>query len=99
MNSREILILRTLQFKELHTQGHSLGGDLVDQFLESENGHREELFKNVCAKLPLELVEEIENLSSMLQLNKREMITMALNDFLKKARDIIEEFDAFPEEV
>ena len=33
----------------------------------------------------------------MLELNKREIITMALHDFLDKANSVIDEFDALPE--
>ena len=34
----------------------------------------------------------------MLDLNKREIITMALNDFMDKARAVMDEFDALPQE-
>ena len=32
MNTREILILKALQFKQLHTTGSNFNGDLVDEF-------------------------------------------------------------------
>ena len=40
----------------------------------------------------------MEELGGLLKINKREMITMALNDFLIHARDVIDEFQAWPAE-
>ena len=40
----------------------------------------------------------MEQLGGMIGLNKREIITMAIHDFLEKARGVIDEFDALPEE-
>ena len=39
----------------------------------------------------------MEQLGGLLSLNKREIITLAIHDFLDKARDVLEEFDAMPE--
>ena len=41
----------------------------------------------------------METLGNMLDLNKREIITMALIDFLNKARDTLTEFKAWPDDV
>ena len=41
----------------------------------------------------------MEAVGGMLDLNKREIITMALNDFLDKARDTLTEFKAWPDDV
>ena len=54
--------------------------------------------KNVCARIPKLLAERMEEIGSLLDLNKREMITLALNDFLAKAVATIEEFDAWPKD-
>ena len=99
MNTRETLILKALQFKELHTSGSSMGGALVDHLLEQNPEKADELTKNVCARIPLQLAQEMETLGGMLELNKREIITMALNDFLDKARDTLTEFKAWPDDV
>ncbi len=97
MNTRETLILKALQFKELHTSGSSMGGALVDHFLEQNPEKADELTKNVCARIPLVLANEMEQLGGLLSLNKREIITLAIHDFLDKARDVLEEFEAMPE--
>ena len=96
MNSRETLILHTLKFKQLHTSGSNFSGDIVDKLLEADSKAADEITKNVCARIPLELANEMEQLGGMIGLNKREIITMAVVDFLNQANKTIHEFDATP---
>ena len=97
MNTREILILKALKLKELNT-GHS-GSKLVDQLFEENPEKADEMTKNVCARIPLQMAKDMEAVGGMLDLNKREIITMALDDFLDKARDTLTEFKAWPDDV
>lgn len=96
MKSRETLILQTLKFKSLHT-GNS-NSPLIDAVLQDpENAeHVSKLTRNVCAMVSIELANEMDQLCDILQLSKREVITMAIIDFLDKARDVLGEFDAMP---
>jgi predicted transcriptional regulator len=96
MNTRQTLVLKALQFKALHT-GYN-NSSLIDAMLEDNPERADELTKNVCARIPRELAERMEELGGLLKINKREMITMALNDFLIHARDVIDEFQAWPAE-
>ena len=97
MNTRETLIFKTLAWKQtLNGSGH---GDLVDHLLEQNPEQADTLTKNVCARVPLELARDMETLGGMLDLNKREIITMALHDFLDKARDTLTECKAWPDDV
>lgn len=94
MNTRETLILKVLECKKLHN-----GGDtdrLVDAMLDKNPEAAEALTKNVCARLPIGLVEDLEGLANLLDLNKREIITLAVRDFLDKAHATLDEFDAWP---
>ena len=75
------------------------GLDLVDPLLDQNPEQADTLTKNVCARVPLQLAQDMEAVGGMLDLNKREIITMALNDFLDKARDTLTEFKAWPEDV
>lgn len=95
MNSRETLILNVLKFKQLH-QG-SGNQDLVDQLLEQNPDHADEITRNVCARIALPLFDDLNNFCSALGMTKREIITLALNDFFEKARAVMDEFDAHPE--
>ena len=101
MNTREILVFKTLAWKQTLTTGGlgSLNVDLVDRALDENPEQADALTKNVCARVPLQLAQDMEAVGGMLDLNKREIITMALNDFLDKARDTITEFKAWPDDV
>ena len=94
MNTRETLILKALECKKLHNGADN--NRFVDALLDQNPEMAEALTKNVCARLPIGLVEEMEGLSGLLDLNKREMITLALIDFLDKAKATLDEFDAWP---
>ena len=94
MTPRETLILKALQFKSVHS-GASMDG-LVDTILAQNPDQADAITKNVCARLPIGLVEEMEQLGGLLSLNKREIITMALIDCLEKANGVLDEFDAWP---
>ena len=101
MNTREILVFKTLAWKQTLTTGGlgSLNADLVDRALDENPEQADALTKNVCARVPLQLAQDMEAVGGMLDLNKREIITMAMNDFLDKARDTITEFKAWPDDV
>ena len=94
MNTRETLILKTLTWKQ--GLSGSVPGSFVDRLLDENPEKADEITKNVCARIPLELAKEMESVGEMLDLNKREIITMALNDFLEKAKDTLTEFKAWP---
>ena len=97
MNTRETLVLKTLTWKQ--TLIGSVPGGFVDRLLDENPEKADEITKNVCARIPLQLAQEMETVGNMLDLNKREIITMALNDFLEKARDTLTEFKAWPDDV
>jgi hypothetical protein len=94
MNTRDTLILKALQFKALHT--HSNGGQIIDHLLEQNPEQADALTKNVCARIPIALAERMEQMGSTLEMNKREIITLAVIDFLNQAEATITEFDAWP---
>ena len=94
MNTSETLILKTLQFKASNSGvGNS---HFVDHLLEQNPDKADEITKNVCARIPLGLAEEMESLGALLDLNKREIITLALHDFLEKANATLDQYDAWP---
>jgi hypothetical protein len=87
MNTRETLLLKTLEFKAVNTGTNA--GDFIDNLLAQNPEKADELTKNVCARIPLQLAKDMEYIGSLLDLNKREIVTLAINDFL-------DEFDAWP---
>ena len=93
MNTRETLILKTLQSKALQA-----GADngFIDTLLSQNPEQADQITKNVCARIPIELARDMEGLGALLDLNKREIITLAIRDFLEKADQTLTEFDAWP---
>ena len=93
MNTRETLILKTLQSKALQA-----GADngFIDILLSQNPEQADQITKNVCARIPIELARDMEGLGALLDLNKREIITLAIRDFLEKADQTLTEFDAWP---
>lgn len=96
MDTRETLILKALEFKALNSGSGTLNNALVDHLLAHSPEQADVLTKNVCAHVPRPLVDEMEQLGGLLGLNKREIVTLALKDFVAKAKATLDEFDAWP---
>lgn len=94
MNTTETLILKTLSCKALNSGADN--ARFVEHLLEQNPQQADQITKNVCARIPLGLAQEMESLGFLLDLNKREIITLALNDFLAKATATLDEYDAWP---
>jgi len=94
MDTRETLILKALEFKAVSSG--AANSALVDHLLAQNPEQADVLTKNVCAQVPRPLVDEMEELGSLLDLSKREIVTLALRDFVTKAKAILDEFDAHP---
>lgn len=95
MRTDETLLLQVLKFKQLNTKGHSLGHDLIGRMVE-EHPEVKEKMRNICAFITPELFGQIENLGNLLELSKREIVEMALLDFVEKANKVIREVDPMP---
>jgi len=94
MRTDDTLLLQALKLKELNTRGWS-GGDLVEQLLDS-NPEAKEKMRNICAFIHPELFAQVEGVCSLLSLSKRQVVEMALIDFLAKADTIMEQTGAYP---
>lgn len=99
MNTRETLILKALQFKAVHTNSAStpIGSALLDHFLEQNPDQSDAITKNVCARLSLDLVNRMDQIGEVLSLSKRQIIEMAVIDFLDQADATMMEFDVWPD--
>lgn len=93
MQTKERILLGVLKFKSLN---HGITGDLVDRVLESDPEKADQITRNVCARIPLELSQRLDSYTEVLDLNKREIINLALVDFLDKAEALMDEYDAWP---
>lgn len=87
--SEEVILSKVLQFKHSSGDGHA-----VDNALENSDAF-EQKFKNVCAKLPVELVDSLEATCGLLDFSKREFIHLAVTDLIEKFEEISSEYDMF----
>lgn len=51
--------------------------------------------RNVCAKLPVSIIDRLDNSLGILEMTKRDFIEMALVDALDRVDEILSEVDAF----
>lgn len=94
MTPSETIQLQALKLKATIEGAHS---SLIDSVLENpanQEGLKKE-FRNVCALIHFQQFEQLENLCNLLDLSKREVISMALNDFIPKANAIVAQVDPF----
>lgn len=96
MRTDEILLLKVLKVKELTTRGHSGDSDLTERVLEADPEYVKKSMRNICAFISPQLFDEINALSNVLSLSKRQIVEMALADFTDKAHKIIKDVDPFP---
>ena len=95
MKSEEILMLQALKLKKLNTRGYD-GIDLV-QHLVDQNEEAKTKLRNICAFISPELFEEINSLTNLLDLSKREFVEMALQDLVAKSHAVLEQTSAMQE--
>lgn len=94
MTPSQTVQLQALKLKAANEGSHPT---LIDAVLENpanKEGVKKD-FRNVCALIHVSQFEELENLCSLLDLSKREVISMALNDFIPKAHAIVLEVNPF----
>ena len=95
MKSEEILMLQALKLKKLNTRGYD-GMDLV-QHLVDQNEDAKTKLRNICAFISPQLFEEINSLTNLLDLSKREFVEMALQDLVAKSHAVLEQTSAMQE--
>lgn len=94
MTPSEIVKLQALKLKATIDGHHP---QIVDSLLNSP-ANQEEVkkdFRNVCALITQGQFEALESLCSLLDLSKREVINMALSEFIPMANAIISEVNPF----
>ena len=88
MRTDDTLLLQALKLKQLHTQGWS-GPDLIQQLTLQNPGAAKEKMRNICAFISVPMFEKVEEIGSLLDLSKRQMVEMAIMDFCAKADAVI----------
>jgi len=93
MNTDEILTLKALQLKS--TISGSGNSDLVDHVIAAHPDEMKKSLRNICAFITPQLFERVESVCSNLQMSKRQVVEMALVDFMDKVDSIMTKVDPF----
>ena len=90
----EFLIMKALNFKYVGTNDT---GDILEHLVETGelDGVEHVALKNVCAKLSVTLVDEVDNVCSILGMSKRAFIERALTSLIQEFEEIADEYDIY----
>lgn len=97
MDLDEIIRLKALQLKAANT-GQTLMEGVGEQLLEQADVQKELKLRQVCAMVAPPVFDKLEAMCSLLGMSKRQFITAALIDAMKKAETIVADVDPFPGE-
>ena len=95
MKSDEILTLKALQLKSTMTRAGN--SDLVDHVIAQNPDAVKSALRNICAFISPELFEQVEIACNNFELSKRQVVEMALIDFMEKVDSIMDKVDPFGE--
>lgn len=97
MTPSETIHLQALKLKSTIDGNHQR---LIDALLNDPDNKSEveKEFRNVCALIHNTQFQKLEGICSLLDLTKREVIQMALSEFLQKADQIVHEVNPFESE-
>ena len=93
MNTNDILLLKALQLKQSIEGDQS--SDLIDHILEQNPQATKEAMRNICAFISPQLFKQVEDICNNLSLSKRQVVEMALIDFMEKADKVIDQVNPF----
>ncbi len=82
-----------IQYKALSLKAFISGqttGDFVDNLLEQE-GFESPIMRNICASISTHLFDEVESITGLLSLSKRQFVEGAIIEAVQKAKSIIEQ--------
>jgi hypothetical protein len=80
-----------LEYKTLNLKFSLMNESLREMIL--EDSESKETVKNVCAKMPIALVNRLEETVNFLECSKRQFIEYAIIDAIEKARLIVDKLD------
>jgi hypothetical protein len=97
MTPSQIIQLQALKLKATIDGHHPTMLDSIMENPANQEGLKKD-FRNVCALIPSIQFEKLESICSMLDLSKREVISMALNEFFTLSEAIVSEVNPYENE-
>lgn len=97
MTPSQVIQLQALKLKATIDGHHP---HIIDSLLSQPENESEvkKDFRNVCALISHYQFDQLESVCSLLDLSKREVITMALSEFFPKVNAIVSEVNPFEAE-
>jgi len=92
MKPSETIRLQALKLKQTNQGAHH---ELIEALLAANPEEAKKGMRNICALVSHQLFEEVESVCNLLGFSKRQVIEMALVEFVKQAHEIIEEVAPF----
>lgn len=92
MTPNEVLTLQALKLK---SDNDSYNPKTVDLFLNADAEETKQHYRNLCAMIPVELFDEFERFSHLLDLSKRELLTLAVEEIIIKTRNVFDQVKPF----
>lgn len=92
MTPNEVLTLKALQRK---SQNSAYNPEFTDALLNVASDETKKHYRNLCALIPVELFDEFERLSRVLDLSKREFLTLAVQQIISEAEKVMQQVKPF----
>lgn len=90
MTFDEMIQLKALQIK---ARSSVMNAKIIDDFAESDSAQAKALMRNLCASIPHELFDRLENTCGYLDISKRQFVESALIVALDLSDSILAEID------
>lgn len=92
MTPHEVLTLKALQLK---SQNSAHNPEFTDALLNVANDETKKHYRNLCALIPVELFNQFESFSHLLDISKRQFLILALEEIISKTRKVFDEVKPF----
>lgn len=92
MTPNEVLTLKALQLK---SNNSAYNPQFTDALLNVASEDTKKHYRNLCALIPVELFDEFERISHVLDLSKREFLTLAVEEIISEAKKVMQEVKPF----
>lgn len=87
MKFDELIRYKALSFKAMNHGVNS--AHFVDKLIEEQGGFPST--KNICAAISIELFDEVESITGLLSISKRQFVEGAIVEAVERAKSIIDE--------
>jgi hypothetical protein len=92
MTPHEVLTLQALKLK---SENDAYNPNFTDALLNVDSEDTKKHYRNLCALIPADLFDDFEKYSHVLDLSKREFLTLAVREIISKTKAVLVEVKPF----